>query len=143
MALSAGLAAGGFYAADEEPRAFSLSHSGGAGAALLSREKLCLGVDVIPGSRVLPRHAAAVLSDGERAALGDLWHKAPALIWALKEAAAKATGEPGRFFPTGLRINRAGERSLSIETLEHKPRRFLSNWILSGPFLVAWVTGTC
>jgi hypothetical protein len=84
--------------------AVSRSHTLGAGAALVGPAGRRLGVDLVAVARVSERHARTLLGPREWAALEFAGGARPALAWALKEAAAKASGDPARCFPDGLLI---------------------------------------
>lgn len=75
----------------------SRAHSAGAGAAAVAPAGWRVGVDVTPLARVTARHALTVASDAELALVCAVVGAtdAAALLWALKEAAVKATGTRG------------------------------------------------
>lgn len=117
--------------------AVSLSHSEGVGAALVGKRGRPLGVDVVRIDRVGARHARAILDAYERRALHSESRIRPALAWALKEAAAKATGEPLRDFPSRLRIVRTKD---GVHVRAAGTRAALqSGWRVFGRYLFAWV----
>jgi phosphopantetheinyl transferase (holo-ACP synthase) len=119
--------------------AVSRAHSRGAGAALVAAPGRALGVDVVAAARVSPRHAAEFLTRDEQRALdrhtGD--GGGAALGWALKEAAAKATGAPERCFPRGLEIVAAANGALEVR-LAGSVVRYRTGWLRRGAFLYAW-----
>jgi phosphopantetheinyl transferase (holo-ACP synthase) len=92
-------------------------------------------VDLVVIDRVGTRHADALLDEAERCVLERYGKLRPALAWALKEAGAKASGDPMRRFPDGLGIEmsgvglivRAGGMSLA------------ARWEMFGEFLCGWV----
>jgi hypothetical protein len=120
--------------------AYSISHTGGRGAAVVGPLGDCLGIDLVPLTRVAPRHAVAILSKGEWEALGQYDAALrPALAWALKEAAAKATGAPARWFPDGLRIERSDSSHLAVSLTADPTLMFDADWRVDGQLLCAWV----
>ncbi len=139
-ALTAGLKASSLRAS---LAAFSLSHTEGVGAALVGPRSLGLGVDVVRVQRVSRRHAWAILIPSEWQALRGCPRIRPALAWALKEAAAKATGEPALHFPSALRIVRSTGDRLEVRVLCTPPLVFHGGWEGRGLFLYAWVTAPC
>jgi hypothetical protein len=120
--------------------ATSRSHTRGLGAAVAAPAGVAVGVDLVEVARVGRRHADAILSGEEWGALAPWSAVRPALAWALKEAAAKATGEPMRCFPLGLRIA-AGDGGITVEVVGSGSPRFTTGWGLLGGFLYAWVRG--
>jgi hypothetical protein len=128
LALAAsGLAAGGY--------AISRSHTQGIGAAAVAPAGVRVGVDLVLTTRVSDRHAAVVLSAAEWEALAPEGAMGPALGWALKEAAGKATGEPARYFPNGLCIERAPGAVL----VRAGGQWFDAGWLRLGAMLCVWV----
>jgi 4'-phosphopantetheinyl transferase superfamily len=120
--------------------AYSISHTGGRGMALVGRSNDRLGIDLVRVARVTARHAQAIVSPEEWRALGSSDVRLrPALAWALKEAAAKATGAPERWFPDGLRILRGGSGRIEVSLVAHPALTFEADWHLDGPLLCAWV----
>ena len=118
----------------------SRSHSRGLAAAVAAPAGVAVGVDLIGLSRVGRRHADAILTGEEWGALAPWAAVRPALAWAIKEAAAKASGDPGRFFPEGLRIKAAGAW-VGVEVLGSGSPTFTTGWGLLDGFLYAWVRG--
>ncbi|HEY8256164.1 MAG TPA: 4'-phosphopantetheinyl transferase superfamily protein [Gemmatimonadales bacterium] len=116
----------------------SRSHTCGVGAALLAPAGARVGVDLVTVERVGERHARAVLSDGEWMALSRYTELRPSLAWALKEAAAKAGGDPHRSFPGELQIE-AGPDRLRVRRSGSNDGEFVAGWGTIGPFLYAWV----
>ncbi len=124
--------------------AYSISHTGGRGAAIVGRPDDCLGIDLVRLARVSARHAFAILSAGEWGALGPYDAALrPALVWALKEAAAKATGAPARWFPDGLRIQRSESGRLEVSVVADPTLTFDVDWRVDGPLLCTWVVRRC
>jgi phosphopantetheinyl transferase len=120
--------------------AYSISHTGGRGAAIVGGPDDCLGIDLVRLARVSARHAFAILSAGEWGALGPYDAALrPALAWALKEAAAKATGAPGRWFPDGMRIQRSESSRLEVAVDAGPTLIFDADWRVDGPLLCTWV----
>jgi hypothetical protein len=118
----------------------SRAHTEGAGAALVGPTGTVLGVDLVSPSRVTSRHARAILDQHEWEALPVPLALRGALGWGLKEAAAKALGNPVRHFPAGLTITRAGNRVEVIARAE--PRfRMAGHWREIGSLLCVWVIG--
>ena len=119
----------------------SLAHTEGVGAALISLTRRQLGVDVVAVKRVGPRHAHAV-TDAEEwnslEAAGLAW---PPLVWGLKEAAAKATGDPARYFASGLSLTTAPDGGLEVlaDDGDGDRRQFSGGWQHLGGYLFAWV----
>ena len=118
--------------------AISRSHTGGMGAALVAPAGVMVGVDLVATDRVTPRHAGVVLSGREWEALARYGSLRPALGWAVKEAAAKATGDPLSCFPLGLEIGQRQGR-LTVRQLGRGGPEFGLGWGLFGQFLCAWV----
>jgi hypothetical protein len=100
---------------------------------------VAVGADLVAVDRVGARHAAAVTVGDEWKVLESYASVRPALAWAVKEASAKATGEPLRCFPHGLRIE-AGPAGLMVREVGGG-RGFVADWGLFGGFLYAWVRG--
>lgn len=118
--------------------AASRSHTCGVGAAIVAPAGARVGVDLVAMERVSPRHARAVLIDDEWEALAPYTAVRPPLAWALKEAAAKAAGDPLRCFPGGLKIEpRPG--GLTVRRSGPEGGEFDAGWGTLGPFLYAWV----
>ena len=113
----------------------SRSHTQGVGAAAVGPSGVRLGVDLVSIHRVGERHAASILCPAEWAALESESAIRPALAWAIKEAAAKATRNPHRWFPDGLMIER-GPGAIVVWAAEC---RFLVDWIRFGSLLCVWV----
>jgi phosphopantetheinyl transferase len=120
--------------------AMSRSHSRGVAAAVAAPSGERVGVDLVAVDRVRPRHAEAILSGEEWEALAPVAELRPALAWALKEAAAKAAGDPMGCFPHGLRIA-ADARRLNLAAIEFGALKFAVGWGLFDGFLYAWVRG--
>jgi hypothetical protein len=114
----------------------SRSHTGGIAAALAGPAPGRLGVDLVRLDRVGDRHAKAVASARERRLLNRQGTLAAPLAWALKEAAAKATGDPWRWFPGGLRIAAASEGGLAVRWRGYT---FDAGWRRWRGTLCAWV----
>jgi len=116
----------------------SLSHTEGIGAALLGPVRLRFGVDVVRMSRVSERHARAISAEDEWSSVGG--RVSPALAWGLKEAAAKATGNPARHWGTRLRIVAHARSGYEVISESEGPaHRFLSQWLPVGGYLLVWV----
>lgn len=118
--------------------AVSRSHTGGVAAALAAPLPARVGVDVVGLGRISRRHLFAITGWDERQNLAGYGAMAGAVAWALKEAAAKATGDPVRWFPGGLRIVpvRAG---LGVRWTGGPGRVFPAGWMRWGDLLCAWV----
>jgi len=124
------------------PRALatvSLSHTEGVGAAVIGSRRRLVGVDVVRITRVRRRHAEALLHLGESRALRGLGSLGPAVVWGLKEAAAKATGVPELCFPELLRIVACADGRARVLVLSATPLRLTGGWLRRGKFLYAWV----
>lgn len=104
----------------------------------MAPEEAELGVDLVPIDRVGERHAAGIVTPAEWAALERYAAIRPALAWALKEAAAKATGEPLRHFPDLLRIE-LESCSLVVRVVAEPEVCFVADWVRYGQLLCAWV----
>lgn len=131
----AALSASGLRADDY---AVSRSHTEGIGAAVVAPARIRVGVDLVFADRVRERHAAGILTRAEWWALEPYAPIRPALAWALKEAAAKATGEPLRDFPDGLRIE-VGSGGVVVR-IEQVPRACcVARWVCLGSLLCVWV----
>jgi 4'-phosphopantetheinyl transferase superfamily len=136
-AWSAALGASGL---SPESAAASRAHTEGSGAAIVGPLKMRLGVDLVAVERVTLRHAGAILEPGEWNQLPVGSCIRPALAWGLKEAAAKAFGDPGRSFPARLRITRTS-RGLGVVS-EDYPRWVLwGDWERMDHLLCVWVLG--
>jgi phosphopantetheinyl transferase (holo-ACP synthase) len=120
--------------------ATSRSHTCGLAVAVAAPAGITVGVDLVEVARVSRRHAHAILSSEEWEALEQDAAERPALGWALKEAAAKACGDPSRCFPLGLRII-AGVHGYTVEALGSGAPRFTAGWGRFDGFLYAWVRG--
>jgi hypothetical protein len=116
----------------------SRAHTEAWGAALVGPRETGLGVDLVAPERFALRHAREILDPDEWGALPLNYPDRPALAWGLKEAAAKAFGEPGRRFPAGLRIVRG---TLGVEVVAKQEARssLLGRWERIGPLLCVWV----
>lgn len=134
-ALAAAVAVSGFHRGD---CATSRSHTRGAAAAVVAPGGIRIGVDLVAVERVRPRHARAVLSDHERETLARHGPVYPALAWAVKEAAAKAAGDPIRRFPQGLTIEEDAS-GLVVRAAGLGRTTFEARWGVIGCFLCAWV----
>ena len=119
----------------------SRAHTEGAGAALVGPTGTVLGVDLVSPSRVTPRHARAILDQHEWEALPAPLATRGALGWGLKEAAAKALGNPVRHFPAGLTITRAGNR-VEVVARDEPRFRMAGHWRQIGSLLCVWVIGS-
>jgi len=127
-------------AAARRPRfacAVSRSHTRGVGAALVGPVSARLGVDLVALGRVGDRHAAEVVGELEWEALAGRGPDRAALAWALKEAAAKATGDPSRWFPGGLRIVASGA-GLEVQRADGSGPAFAAAWMQCGDYLCTW-----
>lgn len=118
----------------------SRAHTQACGAALVGPRDIMLGVDLVLPRRIALRHARAILESDEWNALPRDCPDRPALAWGLKEAAAKAFGEPGRWFPAGLRITR-GTSGIEVIAKEEARSSLLGQWERIGPLLCVWVLG--
>jgi hypothetical protein len=121
--------------------ASSRAHTEGAGAALVGPTGTVLGVDLVSPGRVTPRHARAILDHDEWEALPVPLALRAALGWGLKEAAAKALGNPVRHFPAGLRITRAVNR-VEVVARDEPHSRIAGHWREIGSLLCVWVIGS-
>lgn len=135
MAERAALAASGLGADDY---AVSRAHTEGIGAAVVAPARIRVGVDLVVADRVRARHAAGILTRAEWSALEPYAAIRPALAWALKEAAAKATGEPLRHFPDGLRIE-VGSGGVVVRVEQVPSVCCVARWVWFGRLLCAWV----
>ena len=118
----------------------SRAHTEGAGAALIGPKGTVLGVDLVSPLRVTPRHARAILDSQEWEALPVPLAIRGALGWGLKEAAAKALGNPVRRFPAGLTISCTANR-LEVITRDEPHSRMAGHWREIGSLLCVWVLG--
>ncbi len=118
--------------------ASSRAHTEGAGAALVGPMGTVLGVDLVSPLRVTPRHARASLDAREWEALPVPLAIRAALGWGLKEAAAKALGNPARYFPAGLTITSRASRVEVIARNESRSR-MAGYWKEIGSLLCVWV----
>ena len=116
----------------------SRAHTEGAGAALVGPEGTVLGVDLVSTSRVTPRHAQAILDPHEWEALPVPLAIRGALGWGLKEAAAKALGNPVRHFPAGLTITCTANR-VEVIARDEPQLRMAGHWQEIGSLLCVWV----
>jgi len=134
-AVAAAVAASGFSRGD---CATSRSHTCGAAAAIVAPFGIMIGVDLVAVERVRLRHARVVLSGRERGTLARYGSVYPALAWAVKEAAAKAAGDPFRHFPRGLTIEEDAS-GLVVRAAGRGRTTFEAGWEVIGRFLCAWV----
>ena len=118
--------------------ATSRSHTQGVAAAVAAPPGMRVGVDLVQIDRVSRRHAEAVLSSREWASLAAYSSVRPALAWALKESAAKASGDPRRCFPHGLRIE-SGPAGLMVRQVADGGVTLAAGWRLFGSLLCGWV----
>jgi phosphopantetheinyl transferase (holo-ACP synthase) len=102
---------------------------------------MTLGVDLVAVQRITLRHARAILDLREWNALPVGSGMRPALAWGLKEAAAKAMGDPGRCFPAGLRITRTS-LGLGVIGREDPGSVVFAHWERMGHLLCVWVLGS-
>jgi hypothetical protein len=116
----------------------SRAHTEGAGAALVGPKGTVLGVDLISPLRVTPRHARAILDRQEWEALPVPLAIRGALGWGLKEAAAKALGNPVRHFPAGLTIMSTANR-LEVIARDEPHSCMVGYWKQIGSLLCVWV----
>jgi phosphopantetheinyl transferase (holo-ACP synthase) len=121
-----------------ESAAGSRAHTGGAGAALIGPTGTVLGVDLVSPSRVTTRHARAILDRDEWEALPVPLAMRGALGWGLKEAAAKALGNPVRHFPAGLTISCSANR-VEVVSRDEPHARMVGHWQEIGSLLCVWV----
>lgn len=131
LALEAAL---GFAGLDQDSAGSSLSHSEGVGAALIGPRHCGLGVDVVRIGRVTRRHTEAVLTPREAGIL-----LGPDHLWAIKEAASKATGDALAYFPSGIQIVNSHADQLRIRTTRGPLRTYSAEWREIDEFLYAWV----
>jgi phosphopantetheinyl transferase len=117
--------------------AVSRAHSRGVGAAIVAPPCIRVGVDLVLIERVTERHATVVVSETEWDALSSYGSLRPALAWTLKEAAAKAEGDPRACFPHRLVIQVANGR-ISVNRLETR-RAYEVGWEALDGLLCAWV----
>jgi len=118
----------------------SRAHTEGAGAALVGAAGTVLGVDLVRPSRVIPRHAQAILDSHEWDALPVRPALRGALGWGLKEAAAKALGNPVRHFPAGVTIMGRGNR-VEVIARDEPQTRMAGHWQEIGSLLCVWILG--
>jgi len=119
----------------------SISHTEGSAAALAGVAKRMFGVDLVRISRIAPRHSRAILSHSDRYAYGAMPPRyRDALAWALKEAAAKATGTAQHFFPDRVQlIANPLTRRLRVRLADSLRMTFDANWFVLGDLLCATV----
>ncbi len=115
----------------------SRAHTEGTGAALVAPATMRLGVDLVRSGRVRWRHSASILRQHEWDALASYAPTCHALGWALKEAAAKASGDPRRYFPEGVVIATAPEGL--VVRLANEAMPLATGWLDFGDLLCAWV----
>lgn len=122
----------------------SVSHTEGSAAVLAGAANHVFGIDLVRIERVSPRHSRAILTPGDAAAFGTL--PAPyrdALAWALKEAAAKASGAAQHYFPGGVRLTMdALTGRLGVRLASATAVTLNAAWFVSGDLLCAIVSGT-
>jgi phosphopantetheinyl transferase len=125
---------------DEDVARVSISHSSGAGAAIVARRPRSVGVDLMPLGRLGARHAAAVLDDAERAALERIDPAlVPTVAWTLKEATAKASGRAGELSLSDLRIRtHTTQRTATVGVGGEPAARFAAGWDITAGFVYAW-----
>lgn len=134
-AVAAVLQASGYH---REACVISRSHTRGVATAVAAPVGASVGVDLVSLNRVEPKHARAILTDEEWDELAPYPAVRSPLGWALKEAAAKAAGDPLRRFPHGLRIA-LDDRGLTVTTVELEAVTFAADWEVFDGFLCAWL----
>ena len=124
-----------------ERASISIAHTEGSAAALAGAGDRMFGVDLVRISRVAPRHSRAILSHSDRDAFGAMPPRyRDALAWALKEAAAKATGAAQHFFPHGVRLMTDPlSRRLRVRLANSLGLTFDAKWFVLGDLLCATV----
>jgi phosphopantetheinyl transferase (holo-ACP synthase) len=123
-----------------EKAAGSRAHTEGAGAAMIGRKGTMLGVDLVSPLRVTPWHARAILDRQEWEALPAPLAIRAALGWGLKEAAAKALGNPVQHFPAGLTITQTANQ-VAVIARDEPHSRLAGHWQEIGSLLCVWVIG--
>lgn len=125
------------YGTASEHARISVSHTEGSAAVLAGADDWMIGVDLVLVARVTARHADAILTPLDWAALEAMPPQLKgAAGWALKEAAAKATGAAQHYFPTGIRLLGDGADGLPCAQLAEDTRTtFDSDWLTLGGFL--------
>lgn len=120
----------------------SVSHTEGSAAVLAGAAEHVFGVDLVRVERVTPRHSRAILTAGDAEAYGTLPSAyRDALAWALKEAAAKASGAAQHFFPGGVRlITDPLTGWLGVRLTDATPITLKAAWFVSGDLLCAVVS---
>lgn len=116
----------------------SRTHTCGVGAALVGPAPMRLGVDLVRAAHVRERHLDGIVTGRESGALRRYGRVGPALAWGLKEAAAKASGDPRRCFPFGLRIEQ-GPSGLVVRNLSEGGACYGTGWLFVGALLCVWV----
>lgn len=125
----------------EEATTISISHTEGSAAALARPGSQRIGVDLVLATRVTQRHANAVLTRKDWAALDSIPPplRAP-LGWAMKEATAKATGAAQLYFPTRIRLLSNGDSgSPRAQCIGGLRSTFDVDWLVLGGLLCATV----
>lgn len=119
----------------------SISHTAASAAALAGVGERMFGVDLVRISRIAPRHSRAILSHSDRYAYGAMPPRyRDALAWALKEAAAKATGAAQHFFPDRVQLmTDPFTRRLRVRLADSLRMTFDANWFVLGDLLCASV----
>ena len=119
----------------------SISHTEGSAAALVGVRERTFGVDLVRISRVAPKHSRAILTHSDRDAFAVMPRQyRDALAWALKEAAAKATGAAQHFFPDGVQLMTDPlTRRLRVRLADSLRTTFDTNWFVLGDLLCATV----
>jgi phosphopantetheinyl transferase (holo-ACP synthase) len=119
----------------------SVSHTEGSAAVLAGAGERMIGVDLVMVARVTARHAGAILTPRDWTALEAIPPPLRRAVgWALKEAAAKATGAAQHYFPTGIRLLADGASGLPCAQLaDDTLTTFDSDWLTLGGFLCAVV----
>ncbi|MBK5187726.1 MAG: 4'-phosphopantetheinyl transferase superfamily protein [Gemmatimonadaceae bacterium] len=122
----------------------SISHTEGSAAALAGVGERLFGVDLVRISRVAPRHSRAILSHSDRVAFGAMPpHCRDALAWALKEAAAKATGAAQHLFPDKVELSvNPRTRHLRVRIADSLRTTFSTDWFVLGDLMCATVFST-
>jgi phosphopantetheinyl transferase (holo-ACP synthase) len=119
----------------------SISHTEGSAAALAGVGAGMFGIDLVRISRVAPRHSRAILSHSDRYAFAALPPRyRDALAWALKEAAAKATGAAQHFFPDRVQLMANPlTRRIRVRLADSLRLTFDAHWFILGDLLCATV----
>jgi 4'-phosphopantetheinyl transferase EntD len=125
---------------DPDAARVSISHSAGAGAAIVAPAPWTVGVDIMPLGRVGARHATAILAAEEVDLLRGIPPSlAPTVAWTIKEAAAKASARADSLSLTDFRIRTCSvDGEAVVQVADETGERIAGGWGMECAFVYAW-----